>query len=68
MKKLFAAAFVSLLASAALVSCDNYNEEAPLTDRFATGYRLPDPETLTDEDRAAIDALQKEYDQHGNEE
>lgn len=42
-------------------ACDKTDEVPPVKDTKATGYRLPDPQVLTDEDRAVIDAEETEY-------
>lgn len=54
------------LSVAGFASCDNYNEEAPVRDETPSYYRLPDPQSLTDSDRAVINAMQEEYDRNGN--
>lgn len=57
---------ILLLAAMIMGACDNYKEEAPLSDKIPNGYRMPDPQTLTDSDRAVINAMQDEYDKNGN--
>lgn len=42
-------------------ACDKTDEVPPVKDTKAIGYRLPDPQVLTDEDRAVIDAEETEY-------
>lgn len=57
---------VLFFIAVAVASCDNYKEEAPLKDEVPQGYRMPDPQPLTDSDRAVINAMQDEYDRNGN--
>ena len=45
-------------------SCNKSDEVPPVADKIPSEYKLPDPQTLTDSDRAVIDSLQKEYDQN----
>lgn len=45
-------------------SCNKADEVPPVADKIPREYKLPDPETLTDADRAVIDSIQKEYDQN----
>jgi hypothetical protein len=44
-----------------ITGCDKSDEVPPVTDTLPTGYRLPDPQTLSDDDRAAIAAEETEY-------
>ena len=47
-----------------VTSCNKSDEVPPVADKIPSQYKLPDPQTLTDSDRAVIDSLQKEYDQN----
>lgn len=47
-----------------VISCNKSDEVPPVADKIPSKYKLPDPQTLTDSDRAVIDSLQKEYDQN----
>lgn len=47
-----------------VTSCGKSDEVPPVADKIPSKYKLPDPQTLTDSDRALIDSLQKEYDQN----
>lgn len=47
-----------------VTSCNKSDEVPPVADKIPSEYKLPDPQTLTDSDRAVIDSLQKEYDQN----
>lgn len=47
-----------------VTSCNKSDEVPPVADKIPSRYKLPDPQTLTDSDRAVIDSLQKEYDQN----
>lgn len=62
----FIAAMALAFTGTLLASCDNYKEEAPIRDEIPTDYRLPDPQTLTDSDRAVINAMQDEYDRNAS--
>lgn len=48
----------------AVTSCGKSDEVPPVADKIPSRYKLPDPQTLTESDRAVIDSLQKEYDQN----
>ncbi len=45
-------------------SCNKAGEVPPVADKIPREYKMPDPETLSDADRAVIDSIQKEYDQN----
>lgn len=47
-----------------VTSCNKSDEVPPVADKIPSKYKLPDPQTFTDSDRALIDSLQKEYDQN----
>ena len=47
-----------------VTSCNKSDDVPPVADKIPSEYKLPDPQTLTDSDRAVIDSLQKEYDQN----
>lgn len=47
-----------------VTSCNKSDEVPPVADKIPSEYKLPDPQTLTESDRAVIDSLQKEYDQN----
>ena len=47
-----------------VTSCNKSDEVPPVADKIPSEYKLPDPQTLTDSNRALIDSLQKEYDQN----
>ena len=56
-----------LIAAAAVTwttSCKNVDEEPKLNEGYATNYRVPDPEPLTDEDKAVIAAQKAEYEEN----
>lgn len=42
-------------------SCNNASELPPLNEGYAKEFIMPDPVDLTDEDRASIEAMEKEY-------
>lgn len=42
-------------------SCQKTDEVPPVQTKYASSYRLPDPKPLTNQDRAYIDSLEKEY-------
>lgn len=44
-----------------LSSCQETDEVPPVADRTASSYRLPDPQTLSAEDRAVIELQEQEY-------
>lgn len=54
----------AVCALLAVTSCNKSDEVPPVADKIPSKYKLPDPQTLTDSDRALIDSLQKEYDQN----
>lgn len=65
MKKWSKITCVALFVIAACCSCDEkLNEEPPVNAGYKTSIRVPDPEPLTPEDQALIDAQQKEYDEN----
>ena len=47
-----------------VTSCNKSDEVPPVADKIPSRYKLLDPQTLTESDRAVIDSLQKEYDQN----
>lgn len=56
-----------LIAVAAVTwatSCKHLDEEPKLNEGYATEYRVPDPEPLTDEDKAVIAAQKAEYEEN----
>ncbi len=55
-----------ILSCVGLASCDKTDEVPPVTDKTPSGYRMPDPQVLSDSDRAVIDSMQAEYDQNAN--
>lgn len=65
MKKWNSIITVALIAATICSSCGNkLDEEPPVNAGYKTSVRMPDPEELTPEDQALIDALQKEYDEN----
>ena len=60
-KTIFICTICTLMA---VSSCNKTDEVPPVADKIPSEYKLPDPETLTDADRAVIDSIQKEYDQN----
>lgn len=56
--------FIFLLCAITLSACQKTEDEPPVGARQASGYRLPDPEPLTDEDRLVIETQEKEYNQN----
>lgn len=56
---------VALFATVICSSCgEKLDEEPPVNAGYKTNIRVPDPEPLTAEDQALIDAQQKEYDEN----
>ena len=53
-----------LVASTMLVSCEKYDEVPPAQVQKGGSYKLPDPQPLTQEDRAEISALETEYNEN----
>lgn len=44
-----------------LVSCEHVEEEVEINQGYKTHVRVPDPEPLTDEDLAVLEAQRAEY-------
>lgn len=44
-----------------LSSCQETDEVPPVANRTASSYRLPDPQTLSADDRMVIEQQEKEY-------
>ena len=45
-------------------SCEKYDEVPPTQKTKGTNYKLPDPTTLSQEDRAVISAQEQEYNEN----
>lgn len=46
------------------ISCEKYDEVPPTQIRKGKEYKLPDPTTLSQEDRAVISAQEQEYNEN----
>lgn len=57
---------LTAMAIVGLSSCQKTDELPPVSNKIASGYRMPDPEPLTDADRAVIEAQEKEYEENAN--
>lgn len=66
MKKWSKIICVALFTATICCSCENLDEEPPVNAGYKLNIRVPDPEQLTEEDQALIDAQQKEYDENKN--
>lgn len=64
MRKYIFAAVVTTVLSAVATSCESYDEVPPVEQTQASSYKMPDPETLTQEDRAVIEEMEKEYNEN----
>lgn len=53
-------------AAVAFVSCEETDEVPPVEKTVASKYKMPDPEPLSDADREAISAMEKEYNENAN--
>ena len=53
-------AFIATL----FTSCEKYDEVPPTQKTKGTNYKLPDPTTLSQEDRAVISAQEQEYNEN----
>lgn len=63
MKKTIITIITIAAATALFSSCNNASELPPLNEGYAREFIMPDPVDLTDEDRAAIEAMEKEYEE-----
>lgn len=63
MKAIQTLLYCALAAGPLLVSCETVSDTPPVNDGYATGYRMPDPDILTDEDRKFLEEQEKEYQQ-----
>ncbi|MDE6871884.1 MAG: hypothetical protein K2O58_08010 [Bacteroidales bacterium] len=61
MKRTIYTGIAAGIAAITSISCNSADELPPLNEGYATEYILPDPVDLTAEDRAVIEALEKEY-------
>ena len=52
------------LTVALFTSCEKYNEVPPTQITKGKEYKLPDPTTLSQEDRAVISAQEQEYNEN----
>ena len=52
---------IAALSSGFFASCLTTDEVPPVQTKYASKYRLPDPQPLTNQDRALIDSLETEY-------
>jgi hypothetical protein len=43
------------------VACDKCDEVPPVADKIPSGYRLPDPTPLSEQDRQVIDEMETEF-------
>lgn len=66
MKKFIVMSWLAICAAAMFVSCEQADEDPPVENMVALRYKLPDPEPLTDADRALIDEMQEEYNKNAN--
>ena len=64
MKKIIALLCSMVAVPVLFASCENVDEVPPRQQNSAKSYKMPDPETLTDEDRAAIEAQEKEFNEN----
>lgn len=55
---------VVVLAVTWMSSCKHVDEEPKLNEGYATNYRVPDPEPLTDEDLAVVEEQRAEYEKN----
>ncbi|MBQ9285037.1 MAG: hypothetical protein IJ209_01965 [Bacteroidaceae bacterium] len=69
MRKLFLSSitFGTILAAmASMQSCEKVNELPTINEGYETKYRMPDPTTLTDEDRQVISDQEDEYEKNAH--
>lgn len=64
MRKYVYAAVLSAVLSGVVVSCESYDEVPPVENTSAKSYKMPDPETLTQDDRAVIEEMEREYNEN----
>lgn len=65
-KYIYVLALSVVCTTVAFVSCEKTDEVPPVENTVATKYKLPDPEPLSDADRAVISAMEKEYNENAN--
>ncbi len=53
-----------VMALWSVFSCEHVSETPEVNMGYETNFRMPDPDFLTDEDRAFIEAQEREYNQN----
>lgn len=64
MRQIIRWAALCAVAACGLASCEHVSETPEVNVGYKTNFRLPDPEFLTDENRAFIEAQEAEYERN----
>ncbi len=64
MKRCLLILVIGTLTAPLFTSCEKYDEVPPTQITKGKEYKLPDPTTLTQEDRAVISAQEQEYNEN----
>ncbi len=64
MKQIIGYTALCVVVACGLASCEHVSETPEVNMGYKTNFRLPDPEFLTDEDRAFIEAQEAEYERN----
>lgn len=64
MKYFIIMACCAAASATALLSCEEISDTPTVNKGYTTNYRMPDPDILTDEDRAFMEAQEREYNEN----